>query len=89
MRSFGGRVSRSQLAACFVMPSPHRSGLTFALRGNLPDRVGMPPNGLGVLILRVLGDVPSATTAELTQALAVRDDLYRADDRVRASLALQ
>ena len=41
------------------------------------------------LILRVLGDVPSATIAELTQALSIRDELYRADDRVRASLALQ
>ena len=36
---------------------------------------GAPP--VKWLILRVLGDVPSATIAELTQALSIRDELYR------------
>jgi len=55
--------------------------------GEQAGRSGAPP--VKWLILRVLGDVMSATTAELTQALSIRDDLYRADDWVRASLALQ
>ena len=56
--------------------------------GEQAGRSGAPP--VKWLILRVLGDVPSATTAELTQALSIRNDLLcRADDRVRASLALQ
>ena len=45
--------------------------------GEQAGRSGAPP--VKWLILRVLGDVTSATTAELTQALSVRDGLYRAD----------
>ena len=55
--------------------------------GEQAGRSGAPP--VKWLILRVLVDVMSATTAELTRALSIRDDLYRADDWVRASLALQ
>ena len=55
--------------------------------GEQAGRSGAPP--VKWLVLRVLGDVKSVTTAELTQALSIRDDLYRADDWVRASLALQ
>ena len=55
--------------------------------GEQAGRSGAPP--VKWLILRVLGDVPSATTAELTQTMSIRDDLYRADDWVRASRALR
>ena len=55
--------------------------------GDQAGRSGAPP--VKWLILRVLGDVTSASSAELAQALGVRDDLYRADDWVRASLALR
>jgi len=54
--------------------------------GEQADRSGAPP--VKWLVLRVLGDVTSATTAELTQALSIRDELYPAY-WVRASLALQ
>ena len=55
--------------------------------GEQAGRSGSPP--VKWLILRVLGGVTSASTAELTQAMSIRDDLYRADDWVRASLALR
>ena len=55
--------------------------------GEQAGRSGSPP--VKWLILRVLGGVPSATIAELTQAMSIRDDLYRADDWVRAALALR
>jgi len=81
----GARASSSAVIGAQIVDALNAAAVR-AL-GEQAGRSGSPP--VKWLILRVLGDVPSATTAELTQTMSIRDDLYRADDWVRASLALR